>query len=284
VTAATVVFAGGSGAFGELAARERFGAGARIAAVPEFEDVFGAVRRRKADYGVVPIENSLAGSIHQNYDRLLQSKLFISAEIYLRVNHFLVAKKGTAMNGVRRVFSHPQALAQCAGFLKRSPRMKPVPAANTALAAKTVSEDGQPDTAAIASMQAAAEHGLEILASSIEDRSDNVTRFLVVSRAPSENHGAPRKTSIVFSLQNTPGALFKALGVFALRDIDLFKIESRPIHGKGFEYLFYLDCMGDISDAALKNAVSHLKEITAFYRLLGSYDIGVDAGQIHKQN
>jgi prephenate dehydratase len=271
--AVKVAFAGERGAFAEIAARERFGAGAELVAMPEFGDVFGAVRRGRAAWGVVPIENSLAGSIHQNYDRLLESKLRIAAEVYLRVNHFLAGKRGTTQSGVRRVFSHPQALAQCASFLKRSPRMKPVPVANTALAAKMVSEDGQPDTAAIASMQAAAGYGLEIMARNIEDRSDNVTRFLVVSRAPSENSGAPRKTSIVFALRNTPGALFKALAVFALRDIDLFKIESRPIHGKGFEYLFYLDCVGDISDAALKNAVSHLKEITTFYRLLGSYDV-----------
>jgi len=114
---------------------------------------------------------------------------------------------------------------------------------------------------------------LEILAPNIQDRDDNVTRFLVVSRAQSVKGTAPRKTSIAFSLKNTPGALFKALGVFALRDIDLFKIESRPNSGKGFEYIFYLDCRGDISDETVKNAVSHLNEIATFYRLLGSYDV-----------
>jgi len=267
-------FAGEKGAFGEIAAREYFGAGAELTAVPEFEDVFNAVRRRICDFGVVPIENSLAGGIHQNYDRLLVSKLHITAEIYLRVSHFLISKKGTGIRSVRRVFSHPQALAQCGRFLKRHPRMKPVPVTNTALAAKMVGEDGLADTAAIASIQAAAGHNLEVIAPHIEDRPDNVTRFLVVSRGFAENKGNPRKTSIVFSVKNIPGALFRALGVFALRDIDLFKIESRPIHGKKFEYLFYLDCKGDTSDIALKNAISHLKEITTFYRLLGSYDIG----------
>jgi prephenate dehydratase len=152
--------------------------------------------------------------------------------------------------------------------------MKAAAAANTALAAKTVSEDSRTDTAAIASSQAAADYGMKILAPNIEDRNDNITRFLVVSREQTVRRAMPRKSSIVFSLQNTPGALFKALGVFALRDIDLFKIESRPIHGKGFEYLFYLDCRGDMEDVALKNAVSHLKEIAPFYRLLGSYNIG----------
>jgi len=270
-----IVFSGARGAFGELAARRYFGEGAGIAPVLGFDAVFSAVRLKKADFGVVPIENSLGGSVHQNYDFLLSSRLYIAAEVFLRVNHFLLAKPGTPIGAVRRVFSHPQAFAQCARFLKRHPRMRAVEADNTALAAKAVSEDARADTAAIASSRAAADFGLEILAPDIQDRDDNVTRFLVVSRAQSERGSAPRKTSIAFSLQNTPGALFKALGVFALRDIDLFKIESRPIHGKGFEYLFYLDCRGDISDETVKNAISHLKEIAPFYRLLGSYDIGL---------
>jgi prephenate dehydratase len=269
-----IVFAGERGAFGELAARQRFGEGADAAPVPGFDAVFGAVRRGGADFGVVPIENSLGGSVHQNYDLLLKSRLYIAAEVFLGVRHCLAAKPGASIGALRRVLSHPQALAQCANFLKRHPRMKPAEADNTATAAKAVSADGRPDTAAIASSRAAADFGLEVLADNIQDRDDNVTRFLVVSRAQSPESGAPRKTSIAFSLKNTPGALFKALGVFALRDIDLFKIESRPIHGKGFEYLFYLDCRGDIKDEAVKNAVSHLKEIAAFYRLLGSYDIG----------
>jgi len=273
--AAKAVFAGEKGAFAEIAAREHFGGGAKLVPVGEFEDVFKAVKRSKADFGVIPIENSLAGSIHQNYDSLLESKLYISAEIYLRVNHCLVGKKGTVLDAVRCVFSHPQALSQCRRFLTHRWRIKQVPVANTALAAKMVSEDGQPDTAAVASVQAADEYGLDILASNIEDRRDNVTRFLVLSRSSFvKSVGTKRKTSIVFSLPNVPGVLFKALGVFALRDIDLFKIESRPIRGSGFDYMFYLDCGGDIMDTALKNAVSHLREITAFYRFLGSYDVG----------
>jgi len=269
-----IVFSGARGAFGEIAARQHFGEGADIAPVPGFDVVFSSVRQKKASFGVIPIENSLGGSVHQNYDMLLSSRLYIAAEVFLQVNHFLVAKPGTPVGAVRRVFSHPQALAQCARFLKRHPRMKQIEAENTALAAKAVSEDNCPDTAAVASSRAAADFGLEILAPNIQDRDDNVTRFLVVSRDQSAKGSAPRKTSIAFSLKNTPGALFKALGVFALRDIDLFKIESRPIHGKGFEYLFHLDCYGDISDEVVKNAISHLKEIAPFYRLLGSYDIG----------
>ena len=270
----TIVFSGARGAFGELAARQYFGEGADINPVLGFDAVFGAVKLKKADFGVIPIENTCAGSVYQNYDLLQNSRLYITAEVFLQVNHCLLAKPGTSVSAVRRVLSHPQALAQCAGFLKRHPRMKQAEADNTALAAKAVSEDGCADTAAIASSRAAADFGLEVLAPNIQDRDDNTTRFLVVSRDQSTKGSAPRKTSIAFSLKNTPGALFKALGVFALRDIDLFKIESRPFKGKGFEYLFYLDCRGDIRDETVKNAISHLKEIAPFYRLLGSYDIG----------
>ncbi|GBU20322.1 prephenate dehydratase [Fibrobacteres bacterium R8-0-B4] len=269
-----IVFSGARGAFGELAARQYFGEGADIAPVLGFDAVFSAVKRKRADFGVIPIENTCAGSVYQNYDLLFDSRLYIVGEVFLQVNHCLTAKPGTSVEAVRSVFSHPQALAQCARFLKRHPRMKQIEAENTALAAKAVSEDGRADTAAIASSRAAADFGLKVLIPGIQDRDDNMTRFLVVSRTRSTKDSAPRKTSIAFSLKNTPGALFKALGVFALRDIDLFKIESRPIHGKGFEYLFYLDCRGDISDETVKNAVSHLKEIATFYRLLGSYNIG----------
>jgi prephenate dehydratase len=270
-----IVFSGARGAFGELAARQHFGEKADINPVIGFDAVVGAVKRKKADFGVIPIENSCAGSVYQNYDLLQSSKLYIVGEVFLRVNHCLIAKSGTSIGAVRRVLSHPQALAQCARFLKRHSRMKQVEADNTALAAKAVSEDPRADTAAIASSRAAKDFGLKILAPNIQDRDDNITRFLVIGRDCSQKEGQKlRKTSIVFSLRNVPSALFKALGVFALRDIDLFKIESRPKDGKGFEYLFYLDCQGDISDEVVRNAISHLREIATFYRLLGSYDIG----------
>jgi prephenate dehydratase len=275
MSAPRIVFSGERGAFGELAACQYFGEGADIVPVLGFDAVFNAVKRKRADFGVVPIENSCAGSVYRNYDLLLDSNIYIVGEVFLGVNHCLLGKPGTSIRAVRRVFSHPHALAQCVRFLKRHPRMKQVEAENTALAAKSVSEDASADTAAIASSRAAADFGLEIIEPDIQDREDNTTRFLIVGRDRSLNGSAPRKTSIVFSLKNIPGALFKALGVFALRDIDLFKIESRPIRGKGFEYLFYLDCRGDISDGAVKNAVSHLKEIAPFYRLLGSYDTGL---------
>ncbi|MFP4163127.1 MAG: prephenate dehydratase [Chitinispirillaceae bacterium] len=270
----TVVFAGEKGSFSELAALEYFGKSVEVDGVPEFEDVFRKVKRGKYIFGIIPIENSLAGSIHQNYDLLLESKLHIAGEVYLRINHYLLSNKGVALKKIKRVFSHPQALAQCRNFLKRFPRGSLVPVSNTALAVKKIKDEGLEDAGAVASMQAAIDYDMSVLASEIEDNIYNTTRFLIVCRKPPQPINGPKKTSVVFSMKNMPGALFKALSVFALRDVDLFKIESRPVHGKGFDYLFYLDCMGDIRDTALKNAVSHLKEITTFYRLLGSYNVG----------
>lgn len=280
----TVVFAGEKGSFGELAAKEYFGAATEVNGVPEFEDVFREVRRRKYDFGIIPIENSLAGSIHQNYDLLLESKLHITGEVYLRINHYLISNKGVSLNKVKRVFSHPQALAQCREYLKRFSRGSLVPVSNTALAVKKIKDEKLKDAGAVASMQAAIDYDMNVLASEIEDNIYNTTRFLILSRQPEEPSKGEKKTSVVFSMKNIPGALFKALSVFALRDVDLFKIESRPVHGKGFDYLFYLDCKGDIRDTALKNAVSHLKEITTFYRLLGSYNIGREIQPKYKKN
>ena len=271
----TIAFAGERGAFGELAAIEYFGAKEKFSALPEFGDVFRAVAEGKYRYGVVPIENSQAGSIHQNFDLLLESNLHIAGEVLLRIRHFLIANKGASRRQITRVFSHPVVFPQCKKFLKRFPGLSIVPVSNTASAVKKIRDEELCDAAAIASMQAAIDFDMQILARNIEDTKWNTTRFLVVAKKPVlPARGAKDvKSSIVFSMKNIPGALYKCLSVFALRDIDLHKIESRPIHsrGRGFEYLFYLDFAGDARDEAQRNAISHLQEITTFYRLLGSY-------------
>lgn len=269
------VFAGERGAFGELAAKEYFGSKCGLESVPEFADVFNAVMNGVHSFGIVPIENSLAGSIHQNYDMLLESNLHITGEVLLRVGHFLIANKGVNFKRIKKVYSHPQALAQCKKFLKSS-GLEPVPCSNTAAAVRKIKDEGINDAAAIGSMQAAIEFDMKVLRGNIEDNQWNTTRFLILSRTPNKLKSSeiPQKTSIVFSTKNIPGALFKCLAVFALRDIDLFKIESRPVNGNGFKYLFYLDFRGDLSDEARKNAINHLQEITTFYRHLGSYPVG----------
>jgi arogenate/prephenate dehydratase len=271
----TIAYQGERGAYGELAAIEYFGKSANLSALPEFADVFRAVAAGTYRFGVVPIENSLAGSIHQNYDRLLESDLHIVGEVLLRIRHCLIANKGVSRREIKRLFSHPVAFPQCSAFLKRNSGLAVMPVSNTATAVKKIRDERLLDAAAIASMQAAAEFDMQILARNIEDRAWNATRFLVVAKSPKfPPRGAKDiKSSIVFSMKNIPGALYKCLSVFALRDINLHKIESRPVRtrGKGFEYLFYLDFAGDARNEAQANAINHLQEITSFYRLLGSY-------------
>jgi prephenate dehydratase len=273
----TVAFQGERGAFSELAAIEFFGDKKTYSGVAEFRDVFVDVAQGRTRYGIIPIENSLGGSIHQNYDLLLENNLHIIGEVYLHISHFLIAAKGVSRRRVQTVYSHPQALMQCKKYLRRFPSLNVIPVSNTAAAVKKIKDEGLRDAAAIASMQAAIDYDMHVLASEIEDNKHNTTRFIIVSRKPlpkKECMGREMKSSIVFSAKNIPGALFKCLSVFALRDIDLYKIESRPAQVKGFEYLFYLDFKGSKFEEAQKNAINHLQEVTIFYRLLGSYPAG----------
>lgn len=271
-----IAYAGERGAFAELAAMEYFGKNCQNTAVSDFATVFESVANGSSDFGVIPIENSLAGSIHQNYDLLLESDAEIVGEILLKVGHHLIANTNVKHEDLRSVFSHPQALAQCKNYLRKHKKLQVVPFSNTAAAVKKIKDEKIEDAAAIASMQAAIDFNMNILDSNIEDHNSNVTRFLIISalteKAPTDVKKV--KTSIVFSTKNIPGALFKCLAVFALRDINLYKIESRPTHGQGFQYLFYLDLEGDLRLESVRNAIGHLKELTVFYRFLGSYEIG----------
>ncbi len=269
-----IAFPGEKGSFTELAAIEYFGSNHKYVCVPEFSEVFEKVISGNCNYGIVPIENSTAGSIHQNYDSLLESKLSITGEILLRVGQYLIANKGVKRKDIRFFYSHPAAFAQCKKFLKRNSSVQRISMPNTALAVKKIKDEKLSDAAAIASMQAAIDFKMDILAENIEDNEWNTTRFIIISKKQEMPLSNPVKTSIVFSTKNIPGALFKCLAVFALRDIDLFKIESRPVHGKGFQYLFYLDFAGNIKNEAQKNAINHLQEITTFFRHLGTYSCG----------
>jgi prephenate dehydratase len=271
----SIAFQGESGAFSELAAIEYFGGKQKAVAVPMWEDVFDAVEKRNADFGIIPIENSLGGSIHKNYDFLLQHDLCITGEIFLKISQFFLANKGVTLSKVRRIYSHPQGFEQCRDYIKKLKNVELIPVSNTATAAKMVKDSGAPDAATISSMQAAIDYDLHILARNIEDNAENITRFLILSKKPHvyARHG-DMKTSVVFSLKNMAGALFKSLSVFALRDIDLIKIESRPVKGKPFEYMFYLDFAGSETAKSQSHALNHLQEITMFCRVLGSYPVG----------
>ena len=232
-------YQGEPGAFSEAAAR-RVDAEAQLAPFKSFEEVFDAVNGGAVSYGVLPIENSIGGSIHRNYDLLLSHELPIVGEVELPVVHHLLALPGATLDGLKRVYSHPQGLAQCERFLRTLKGVEVIATYDTAGSAKMVADANAFDAAAIASARAGEVFGLKPLASSIQDFDDNITRFIVVGRRPMKNL-VPDKTTIVFTVTNEPGALFKALATFALRGVDLTKLESRPIPGRPWEYLFYAD-------------------------------------------
>ena len=267
-----VAFQGERGAFSEAASIAHFGAGIEPVPCEEFDDVFHSVANGACDRGMVPIENSLGGSIHRNYDLLLRHDLAIVGEENLRVVHNLLALPDVRLEDLVRVYSHPQGLAQCEGTLEQL-GLERVPMYDTAGSAKYVREQGIRDGAAIASRRAAEVYGLAILMESIEDDPENYTRFLALAREapPPPPMDVPAKTSLVFAASNVPGSLFKALSVFALRDIDLTKIESRPLKGKPFEYYFYLDFSGTLADPRCLKALDHLAEYASYLRILGSY-------------
>lgn len=266
-----VGFQGEAGAFSEAAALEHFGADSVTVPYEAFDDVFAAVEAGTVDVGLVPIENSLGGSIHRNYDLLMRHTLAITAEHYLRVRHCLIGLPGATMAGVRRVISHPQGLAQTEHWVRANlPGITSEPVHDTAGSVRLVRDGGDPSVAAVASRRAAEVYGMQILAEGIEDDAANYTRFLAIEREAIVPVG-DAKTSLVFTVKHQPGSLFKALSVFALRDIDLTKIESRPWAGRAFEYLFYVDIVGSQSTDVVRRALDHLAEYAPMLRVLGSY-------------
>ncbi|HWN98905.1 MAG TPA: prephenate dehydratase [Blastocatellia bacterium] len=276
ISAMKVAFQGERGAFSEDAARQLLGESAETLACRTFDEMFGAVAAGDAGCAVAPIENSLAGSVHKNYDLLMEHNLTIIGETNVRIAHNLIALMGATLAEIRHAHSHPVALAQCEKFFRNHPQIEAQPAYDTAGSVKIVIERGDRQQAAIAGATAAAVYGAEILARNIEDNPQNFTRFLLLTtpaRAGSINPAgsSERKTSIVFRVANQPGSLFRALAVFSLRDIDMTKIESRPIEGRPWEYSFYLDVAGDQHEPKLARALAHLGEMTESIRVLGSY-------------
>lgn len=270
-----IAFQGEHGAFSDEASRNFIKGPTTTVACNSFEKLFDTVENRRADFGVIPIENSLIGSIHLNYDLLLERNLKVIGESQLRIIHCLIVSPKTTIKKITKAYSHPAALDQCRDFFKKHPDIIPVPYYDTAGAVKMLSESEETDMAAIASPYAARLYGMKIARKSIEDRKNNFTRFLLLSRSAKAVKGKA-KTSIVFSLKNEPGSLFKALSVFALRDIDLTKIESRPSRKRAWEYYFYLDFKGSVNNPHVKHALDHLGEIADFVKILGSYPIRVN--------
>lgn len=274
-----VAFQGVPGAYSEEAAREALkddapGGEPRTLPRPTFEDVFDAVARGEADRGIVPIENSMAGSVRENFDLLLERGLPVVGETYLRVRHCLMALPGTEAADVTVVLSHPQALAQCASTLEEMlPGAERRPAADTAGSARRIRRRELAATAAVASERAARVHDLRILRRGIEDEPGNCTRFLLLARDP-VRPGPDAKTSIAFSGPNEPGLLHRCLGVFARRGIDLTRIESRPSRGAAWEYVFFVDFRGSSADDRVEEALEELRGTATLVDVLGSYPRG----------
>jgi prephenate dehydratase len=279
--AEVIAFQGERGAFSEEATRNLCGPGAQVLPCTRFEDLFRNLKEGRAAGAVVPIENTLAGSVHENYDHLVNFELPIVAETSVRIVHNLMALPGVKFSQIKRVYSHPVALNQCLDFFAKNPRMERVPFYDTAGSVKMLTEEGHRDAGAIASRVASEIYGANILRRSIESDRQNFTRFFLL-RTPAYAKRHPIqagpdtvwKTSLVFSTRNVPGALFRALSAFALRDLNLMKIESRPLRGKPWEYLFYLDFLGRVDSPVARNALAHLGEIADFLRVLGCYPKG----------
>ena len=271
-----VAFQGEPGAFSQEAVHNLFGQSARIMPCQRFVEVFQALESKAADAAVVPIENTLHGSVHENYDHLLDYDVRIAGETNVRIVHNLIAAPGVRFSQVRRVYSHPVALNQCLDFFAAHPKLETVPFYDTAGSVKMIQEQKLQDAAAVASSIAASIYAAHILRRSIEDDRRNFTRFFLLRRtgqhrAAKSTPARAWKTSLVFTTRNTPGALFRAISAFSLRDLNLTRIESRPLRGKPWEYRFYVDFVGREDDPVVKNALNHLRELADFMRVLGSY-------------
>ena len=264
-----IAYQGISGAFSETAALQFRPTGEAVG-YPSFEDAFRAAVRGECRYACLPVENSLAGSINQTYDLLTDSVLHVVGEQVVRVHHNLLAKPGVRLSDIRRVYSHTQALQQCAGFIRRH-GFEAVTDFDTAGAAKILAENGGEGKAAIASKRAAEAYGLDVLAEHIEDMPFNYTRFFVLGQDEAERVDGPHKSSLVLATKHRPGDLVACLEEFPNNGINMTKLESRPRRDKPWSYLFYIDIEGHIDDANVAAALTGLMRKAAFVKFLGSY-------------
>jgi prephenate dehydratase len=263
-----VAFQGEPGAYSEMATIQYF-RNSNLVPMKSLQDVFDALKQGDVDFGVVPIENSIEGSVNETYDLLLDTDFVVSGEIYLRVRHCLIVNKGGGWN-IRSVYSHPQALAQCRRYLQGR-KLATVAAYDTAGAVKMIKQKKTRKVAAIASKRAAELYDMDILEEGIEDSKNNFTRFLIMSKIRTKSTGRDA-TSLIFSVKHIPGALYSILEEFANRNINLTKIESRPKKEKPWEYTFYVDFEGHIDNKIINEAVESIKKKAAFIKILGSYE------------
>jgi chorismate mutase / prephenate dehydratase len=264
-----VAFQGKEGAYAQEAAHRFFSKSVRTRPCETLDEVFKLVQDGNLPYGVVPVENSQVGSISRSYDLLLESDVTVCGEIQIRVSHSLIANKSASLGSIKKIYSHPQALDQCQAFLKHL-GCELIPTYNTAASVKMIKEQEILDGAAVASDASADIYDMKILASEIEDNRRNSTRFFILGKHDAAPTGED-KTSIVFMLKHEPGTLYKTIGEFATRNINLTKIESRPTKQTPWEYNFYIDFEGHRQDKAISEAIASLKNTCLFLKVLGSY-------------
>jgi prephenate dehydratase len=270
---ARIAFQGERGAFSEEAALKLLGADVTLVPCATFDATFSAIRNQAADYVLAPMENSLAGSVHRSFDLLVESGLHIVGEVIIPIVHNLIALPGASLARIASVESHPVALAQCEQFFIAHPRLKRIPAEDTAGSVREVMRAADPARAAIASKRAAELYGAVILQEHLEDDRENYTRFFLLapSAAQPQEFPAADKISLVFQLAHKPGALHHALEPFARRNINMMKIESRPMHGRPWQYRFYLDLQASASDPEFTCALNELAQQAVEVKVLGSY-------------
>jgi len=272
-TSQMVAFLGAPGSFSHKASLQFFGPDVPLINCDSFTEVFAAIENADANLGIVPVENSLTGSIHENYDLLLKHDLKIVGEVTLRVVHNLIGHAGTDLGDIRRVYSHPQVFEQCKVFLGNRKDWDLVTAKDTATGVLRLKENGDKTELAIASKEAAAQSQMTIIKEGIETNPRNFTRFIVISKEEFLE-GSKNKSSLIYSVSDKPGALYETLKIFAEKKINLVKLESRPIHDKPWEYLFYVDVEMDIQDQGYAELLGELKRNTEFFKILGNYSKG----------
>jgi len=266
-------FQGEPGAFSQSAARKLLGESVQTQPFSSFRDVFDALRSNRITHAVIPIENTLHGSVLENYDHILEYGFPICGETSIRIAHQLIAMPDVSFRDVRLVYSHPVALSQCRIFFQKNPGIKATTFYDTAGSVKMLSEERPGNAAAIASSDAAEIYSGRILKRNIEDNRQNFTRFFLLTKQKSTvvSPSAKSKVSLTFTAANTPGSLFRAMACLALRDLNIIKIESRPLVGKPWEYRFYVDFFGSMKDTAVQNALANLSEMTQACHVLGNY-------------
>lgn len=266
---AKVACQGVEGAYSGIAA-ERLFTLPDITYCPSFDSVFDAIDKGECEYGVLPLENSTAGSVVKIYDLMMHHNFSIVRSIRIKIDHCLLAKKGTAFSDIKEIFSHEQAINQCSQFIKEHPEIKFTPVANTAIASKTVAQSERNDVAALSSRHCAELYGLNNLISGVQDQGNNYTRFICISKNLEIYPGA-NKTTIMAATGDTPGALYQLLSLFFAQGINITKLESRPMPQRDFEYIFYLDLDVSIYSPKLKTVLSELERYSGEFRYLGSY-------------